>query len=75
MRSVTVNNVVFRGQYGDALNSLLSGEIVTIRHFRNGSWEATTQIRRFLQLLNIANIKYKNISNNNSLRSIKLIKT
>jgi hypothetical protein len=26
-------------------------------------------------LLNIANIKYKNISNNNSLRSIKLIKT
>lgn len=58
MKTIKVNENWFRGQYAEALENLQKGYEVTINDFRNGSWEATTKISRFINLLNASGINY-----------------
>lgn len=72
MRSITENDVQFRGQYADVLLIFKEGEIITFNDFTNGKWEATTQLSHFIYLLDKAKIKYINVGGD-SLRKTRLI--
>lgn len=58
MKNIKVNGVNFRGQFGVAYEYLIKGHEITMNDFKNGSWEATSKISRFVDLLNQANVKY-----------------
>lgn len=67
------NGVVFRGQFADAFKILMEGNTVDINTFHNGSYECTTKIKRFLELINMARIEVDiNKNERGSLRSYKI---
>ena len=67
-----VNGVWFRGQYLEALKLLENGGEITISNFKNGAWESTTKLQRFIYLLNQADIKHKKYGS--SLRATVITK-
>jgi len=70
MKTVKINGILFKGQYAENVEWLLRGDIIDINDFKNGSWEATREIKRFIRLLNEANIVYTLKSNEKeSIRS------
>lgn len=70
MKNIQVNKVNFRGQYAIALELLLNGNEITMRDFKNGKWEATSKVKRFMELLDKADIMY--MTEGESLRTAKL---
>ena len=67
-----INGVWFRGQFLIALKELEKGGQITIADFKNGAWESTSKLQRFIDLLNQANITYKRYGS--SLRSSVITK-
>ena len=65
-----LNNVVFRGQFEDALKNFLKDEVIDIRNFRNGAWEPTVQIQDFIKRLDTAKLEY--IIEGKSIRQYKI---
>lgn len=71
MKTIKVNGVLFKGQYADNYEFLIKGEqIIDISCFKNGKWEATKQIGRFMDLLDKAKVEY--IRRGESLRTTEL---
>lgn len=66
------NKIMFKGQYAVAYNKLCKGHTITLEDFSNGSWEATTQMKRFIELLDKSKFKYKKFGA--SLRTYILLK-
>lgn len=58
MKIIRINEVWFRGQYAEAVDYLLEGHSLDISDFNNGTYEATTQIQKFMSLLDEAKIAY-----------------
>lgn len=70
MKNIKLNGVQFRGQFGEALEKLQSGEVITMNNFSNGGWEPTSKVERFLSLLKVANVDFEN--KGNSLRTVNI---
>lgn len=70
MKNIKLNKVQFRGQFGEALEKLQSGEIITMANFSNGGWEPTSKVERFIILLKKAEINFENTGE--SLRSANI---
>lgn len=71
MKTLKINNTLFKGQYAEAMEDLQKGYNVTVRSFTNGGWEATTKVSRFIDLLKSAKVNYANLGNG-SLRSTNI---
>ena len=56
MKVLKVNGVLFKGQYADGVEKLMKHKELTVNDFNNGSWEATTQLKRFIELVESANM-------------------
>lgn len=56
MKTYKINNILFKGQYADALLKAAQGHAVTMQDFKNGSWEATVKLSRFMELVSNANL-------------------
>lgn len=72
MKTIKINNTLFKGQYANALESLQNNKVITMHDFTNGGWEATSKVSRFITLLNESKINYK--KEGSSLRSTMIIK-
>lgn len=57
MKTIKQDGIWFRGQYAEALERLLKGNVITMRDFNNGTWEPTSQIARFIGLLNYTKLE------------------
>lgn len=57
MKTIKQDGIWFRGQYAEALERLLKGYVITMKDFKNGKWEPTTQIARFIGLLNYTKLE------------------
>lgn len=68
MKTIIINKIQFRGQFGEAIERFNQGEEITMADFNNGKWEATSKVSRFLTLLNLAEIPYK--KEGDSLRTL-----
>lgn len=69
--TIKINGVWFRGQYANAFQEFMQGEEITIKNFKRGSWECTTNLQRFIDLLNQAKIGYKTYGT--SFRSMVIV--
>ena len=72
MKVIRHNNVYFKGQFARALEKLLRGETVTLSDFTNGGWEPTVKVVRFKELLDSAEVGYKD--KGESLRTCQIIR-
>jgi len=71
MKTINVNGISFRGQFAENYEFLMKGEqIIDISCFKNGAWEPTTKISRFMDLLDKAKVEY--IRRGESLRTTEL---
>ena len=71
MKTINVNGISFRGQYADNYEFLMKGDqIVDMSYFSNGSWEPTSKISRFIDLLDKAKVDY--VRRGESLRTTEL---
>lgn len=73
MKNIQVNKVNFRGQFADALERFEKNYVIDITDFKNGKWEATSKICRFMFLLDQAGIKF--YKKGDSLRTTEIYKT
>lgn len=71
MKIINVNGVKFRGQFAENYETLIKGEeVIDINCFKNGAWEATTKISRFMDLLDQAKVDY--VRRGESLRTTEV---
>ena len=73
MKTIKLNGIWFRGQYANALERLLKGDVITMRYFKNGGWEPTSQIARFIWLLKNTELEIDISGESLRQKEIKLI--
>jgi hypothetical protein len=58
LKTIQVNGIWFKGQYAEAYELFDMGKEITLENFHNGSYEATTPLIRFRELLSKAQINH-----------------
>ena len=51
MDTIFQDGIWFKGQYANALKLLLEGREININSFKNGGWEPTVKLKRFIELV------------------------